>query len=313
MCHCRFKNYALIGKGIGLKIVFLFSLLIAVAAAAVFVKYTTDQIKDPSTAAFIDSLPVIKIENGKIVEPIYTHEVLIVPGAAGDAKIILDTAQDDVSAIAPDESVYITAKNIYTRQNNEVKIYQLPETFSKVITHDVIRTYIHQAVLLAAGIMAFSVVIFSIMGFVVVFLALGAFGFLVNKSLSLSAWGRISAWPWSLVFILYTVSSYKFTMHLGYLFLIPILISLIIGAHLKKCTAVGCVEDDGCQFSLTKVPSPFLIADETITEEAKTTDISKEVETKKTKKPSVKDEKKQAKTSSKKATIAAKTAKAKKK
>lgn len=314
MCRCHFKNYVLNGKGIGLKIVVLFSLLIAVLAGSLAYYQLTALANDPSNTAFIDTLPIIKVENGKIVEPVYNHEVLIIPGNPNEIKIVVDTAQEDISAIAPDETLYITAKNIYARKNNQVTAYQLPQDFSKVITHDVVRSYIHHVIIFASTVFAVSIFVFSFMGFMLTFLILSAFGSLINKCLSMSAWGRLSAWPWNVMFLIYVAGSYKMQFHIGYLFLIPILISLIIAVRLKKENTVTCFADDNCQLSLTKIPSPFLIADETDAAQAASsidekTTASKEKAPEKTKKKA----KTEKKTTLKKTTMTKKASQAKKK
>ncbi len=237
-CNCPVKKYMLTGRGIGLKIVTLMSLLVGIIVGIVTPVILTDMLnEDNSLNDFIDRLPIVTIEKGKIVDPIYNKDVWYVPikqANGSDLKIIADTTVDSVESIPADTAVYITARNIYTPTD----VITLPPELSTVITHDVMREGVKKGLWVIgfmSGIMIFAV---GIIGFLIAYIPMMFIGWIMNRRLTVDTWGRIFAWPWSIMYTIATILALFFNVTLSplYLVLIAALITWIIGVMMNDKT-----------------------------------------------------------------------------
>lgn len=264
MFLCRLKSYVLNGKGIGLKVVFLSMLIVGIMIAFGLYGLFDIAFQNPSIQSSINKLPIIKIENGKIIEPIYDREVLTIPSTNRDITVVLDTIKDDVPSIDRNETIYITATKIYFRQENKIDMLEFSENFSKIITHEVFRSYVQKGIVLASGILSLFLFAFSLIGFILLFFTLCLLGPVFNKNLTASAWGRLSTIPWLLMFVFYVLSIYKWNLHISYLFLIPLLVSLLIGVRLRNAAKEVCLEKENRNVFLNAAKSIPFMTDDTV-------------------------------------------------
>ncbi len=235
-CNCSFRKYALTGRGIGLKIVTLVSLLIGLIVGICGPIIMRNALNETGALnEFINTLPIVTIENGKIVNPVYNNETWYIPGTvegSSDIKIIANTTVDSIDAIPADVGLYITARNIYTTD----AVFPLPTTLSTVITHDTVRRYFDMMLRLSGVVLGSIIFVLGIIGFLIIYIPVFIIGFIMNRQLTIDAWGRILAWPWS-IFYGITVLLSSFTMiAISPLYgsLIPMLITWIIGVMLAN-------------------------------------------------------------------------------
>ncbi len=235
-CDCSFKKYALTSRGIGLKIVTLVSLLIGVVvgfSGPVIIREALDE--NGSLNEFINTLPVITIENGKIVNPIYENDTWVIPGLKEgnkDFKIIANTAVDSVPSMPADADLYITARNIYTPE----AVTQIPAELSTVINHDTVRRYVNLTLRMSGAVLGGIIFLLGIIGFLIIYLPVMVIGRIMNSDLQIDTWGRILAWPWSIFYAIVILLSTFTTIAISPLYgaLIPMLITWILGVLLNK-------------------------------------------------------------------------------
>ena len=107
MCQCSFKtgycNYIAAGRGIGMKFAFLFSFLAGLAVAILSGFILRMQLNTNDVDSFIDTLPVVKIQDGRIVDPVLDNVVWTIPGEVpeDDIYVVANTTVDNVDAIPP--------------------------------------------------------------------------------------------------------------------------------------------------------------------------------------------------------------------
>lgn len=125
----KILNYILNGNGLGFKFLGIFSLIVAVLLA-VFLRISGSSLI-PYAQSAADQLLPIKIVNGIITEPENTvrtvrlqigHENLSLP-------VVLDTTADSLDTENLKPGVYITRTQIYTINQNQVKITKLSNSF----------------------------------------------------------------------------------------------------------------------------------------------------------------------------------------
>lgn len=235
-CNCPIRRYVANGRGIGLKVVtlvgLLIGLIIAVSGPVIFLRTLNI---DGSLDSFINSLPIVKIENGKIVDPIYDNEVWIIPDSAGDTKndikVIANTKIDDIDVIPSDVGAYITARTIYLSDGNQMRVFRLPEGINTVITHEVMRSTVNKMIWGAGIILGFFIFVSGILGFLVGYIPLLIVGLIIGRKISADTWGRAFAWPWVIVWGIGVLGGMFgwFFLSLPYIFLVSLLLAWIIG------------------------------------------------------------------------------------
>lgn len=233
-----FKKYVQNGRGIGLKVVVWISLLVGLLTGICSVMIIKSLLQE-QIDTFVETLPIVKIEKGKIIEPIYHNEVWIIPDLDGnqqkDLRIIADTAVDSVDYIPQDTDIYLTAKKIYLSNKFEKGIIDIPSDLSIVVTHDVVKQFLNKVLWfsgISVGLLLFVLsILFFLLGLVPVML----FGRLINRSLTMDMWGRAFAWPWVIVWNISIVAGVLgiFNITLTYVFVIPMLLTWIFGAPMK--------------------------------------------------------------------------------
>ncbi len=208
MCQCSFKtgycNYITGGRGIGMKFAFLFSFLAGLAVAILSGLVLRMQINTNDVDSFIETLPVVKIQDGRIVEPILDNVVWTIPAITPDEEdiyIIANTTVDDVDSIPSDVFTYVTAKKIYTQSEGEVHAYEIPEMENTVITHDMIRNFVTLLLTIISVIIGFASLIVGLVSFLIAYLLTLIFGFFFNREMTAGSWGRALVLPWAILWI----------------------------------------------------------------------------------------------------------------
>lgn len=269
--NCLFKNYILTGHGIGLKIVTLMALLISLFTGIVGPIILTEIFNDKElTEIFSNNMPVIKIQNGKIVDPVYNNAVWTSSNITGDPQneviIVANTTVDSVSEIPENVTAYITARNIYTRNKTDIRVYHIPDDLTTTITHEKMASLAKKLLWAVGFVLALFLFVSAIIGFLIGYIPLIIVGLIVNRKLAIDAWGRAFAWPWIIIWGIAILAGMFGIFYLStlYVYLISLLITWIIGASLYNRT-------NTCSFENASV-----LADETNSVETKSEVISKE-------------------------------------
>ena len=246
MCQCSFKtgycNYIAAGRGIGMKFAFLFSFLAGLAVAILSGFILRMQLNTNDVDSFIDTLPVVKIQDGRIVEPVLDNVVWTIPGEVpeDDIYVVANTTIDNVEAIPSQVAVYITAKRIYTQDEDGVHAYDIPEMENTVITHNIIRKSVTFVLAIVSVLFGIFSLIVGLLSFLFAYMITLLFGTFFNKNITKSGWGRALVLPWVILWIASIVSSWfgyiLFYPHpLLWIILLPAAITLISGSFMKKC------------------------------------------------------------------------------
>ncbi len=267
-CNCSFKKYTLAGRGIGLKIVTLVSLLaglIVGICGPIIVRNALNE--SGNLNEFINTLPVVTIEKGKIVNPVYDNETWYIPNIKNDGtdfKIIANTTIDSVDAIPADVDLYITARNLYTT----TAVMPLAPELSTVITHDTVRHYFNIMLRLSGVILGGIIFLLGIIGFLIIYIPVFVIGFVMNRALTIDTWGRILAWPWSIFYAIVIFLSSFTTIVISPLYgaLIPMLITWILGTMMSN-------DKEGCACALQSNDT-----DESLVSQEKPTETTVEYE-----------------------------------
>lgn len=260
MCLYRFQNYFQNGKGTGIKVVLFWGFITAFLTTFLFYQQLNTFSQRSVYHELINALPPIKIENGKIIEPLYDHQEITLFGKNGGQKIVLDTAQEDIHAIARNQILYVTARAIYIRHENRTYSIRFPADLSQVITPDILNQLFQLSLMLTAVFLSLFLFIIELIGFVFFLLIVNTLGPLFNKEISLDMWGRISSLPWAGMFALFLLSLFYWPLHVVYLFLIPLLITLIIGVRMKNSSFKINLEEENRNMFLAATKSiPFTL------------------------------------------------------
>jgi len=127
--------YQDVGKNWGGKTFFYLAILIALSWVGFTIKAqaTLNRIYGASSDAFIAEIPIIKIQKGKISTPEMRPYFIKEPGS-NKTFAVIDATSTTVPAQQVDVTVYINEKNIiYKKDENETRVYQIPESYSGTI------------------------------------------------------------------------------------------------------------------------------------------------------------------------------------
>lgn len=246
MCQCSFKtgycNYIAAGRGIGMKFAFLFSFLAGLAVAILSGFILRMQLNTNDVDSFIDTLPVVKIQDGRIVEPVLDNVVWTIPGEVpeDDIYVVANTTVDNVDSIPPQIAVYITAKRVYTQGEDGVHAYDIPEMENTVITHNVVRKGVTVVLAIVSVLFGVFSLLVGLLSFLFAYILTLLFGTFFNKNITKSGWGRALVLPWVILWIASIVCSWfgyiLFYPHpFAWIVILPAVITLISGVLMKKC------------------------------------------------------------------------------
>ncbi len=116
----RILNYILNGKGLGLKFLLLFSLIISIVAAAQLKKIGYNFVPEMQNIA--DKLLPVKIEKGIIIEPNNEIKSIDVNFGGQVFPIVLDTTVDTIDPIGLRPGIYIARKALYSINGNDIRV-----------------------------------------------------------------------------------------------------------------------------------------------------------------------------------------------
>lgn len=230
------KNYVLNGAGIGFKITATFAFLMAIMSALLIGFAVTSKIADSNVNALIETMPVIRVVNGKIIEPISQNVIPLSDGFLGkETNLVYNTTVDSVTNIPDTALIYITAKDVYIRDDkSEVIRYPIPAELTADITHDVMKQSLSYLVWTSSIIFGGMVFVFGIFAFVMLVLCVRLLGSLVNKDLTFGAWGRLMAYPWCIMWVGYTFFVLMDINISVYMIFISILLVTLFGGYFLK-------------------------------------------------------------------------------
>lgn len=243
-----FKRYVQNGRGIGLKVVVLLSLLISflMCIGGVFIIKSLFQ---EQSNTFIETLPTIEFKNGKIIAPIYDNEIWDISDmdetAPDNFRIIANTAVDDVDSIPEKTDIYITAKKLYFANRFTKRVIPFPADWNGIVTHNTIQSVINTMLWICFITLALIFFIVSTLFFLLALLPVMLLGLVINRSLPTDAWCRAFAWPWTVMWNLSLVGvvSGLFYIPLKYIFIISMLLAWILGASITSKNTIAPSED----------------------------------------------------------------------
>ena len=245
--NSNFKNYILNGTGIGFKITATFAFLMAIMVALLSGFTITTQLVQNDVNSLIETMPVIRVEKGKIIEPISHNVIPLSDGFLGQkTNLVYNTTLDSVDNIPDTALIYITAKDVYIRDENASIIrYPIPVELTADITHEVMKKSLSYLVWSTSIIFGGLIFIFGIFAFVLLVLCARLLGTFVNKNLTFGKWGRLMAYPWCIMWIAYMIfifANIEISIHL--ILICILLITLFGGYFLKKETDGLIISDD---------------------------------------------------------------------
>ncbi len=123
----KILNYIKNGRGLGLKILLIFTLIISVYVAGLIKTGGTDMI--PLAQQVADQLLPLKVENGVIVDPVDTVRTASLADGMIRLPLVIDTSIDTLDTSRLEQGVYLTRTTLYTINKNEVRIKKLEGSF----------------------------------------------------------------------------------------------------------------------------------------------------------------------------------------
>ncbi|MBS4773463.1 MAG: DUF1189 family protein [Proteobacteria bacterium] len=121
----KILNYVANAQGLGIRYLLLFSLILSVFLG-LFIRFAgTNYI--PYAQAVADQMLPLKIENGKVVEPLNTvrQAHLDIEGREIMLPFVINTKVDKLNTAKLADGVYLTRTTIYTINSNQIRINQL--------------------------------------------------------------------------------------------------------------------------------------------------------------------------------------------
>ena len=123
----KILNYIQNGRGLGLKVLLILTLIISVYVSVTVKTGGTDLI--PYAQQIADQMLPVKVENGVIVNPVNTVRTATLGDSGFRLPFILDTTTDTLDTSKLSQGVYISRTTLYTVNNNEVRIKKLQGSF----------------------------------------------------------------------------------------------------------------------------------------------------------------------------------------
>ena len=230
------KNYVINGSGIGFKITATFAFLMSIMVALLIGFTVNSKLAQSSVNSLIDTMPVIQVEKGKIIEPINQNVIPLSNDFLGkETNLVYNTTVDSVENIPDTAIIYVTAKNLYLRDEQaEVIRYPIPEELTTDITPEVMKKSLTYLVWSTSVLFGGMVFVFGIFAFLLLVLIVRLMGGLVNKNLTFSAWGRLMAYPWCIMWFGYTFFVLMNINISVYMIFISILLVTLFGGYFLK-------------------------------------------------------------------------------
>ncbi len=123
----KIKNYILNGRGLGVKVLALFSLFLSLLYLITFNFFYNNVMID--AGGLLERLAPIEIENGTIVAPY--NQIIKEKASYFDNKVsypvVLDTTADEIDLKGLPDGVYISRRYTYLHFANNTQIYAHPE------------------------------------------------------------------------------------------------------------------------------------------------------------------------------------------
>lgn len=118
-------NYVANAQGLAIKFLLLFSFVASIISATML--YIGGEEFIPYAQSVADQMLPIKIENGKVVEPVDTvkRARLDIDGYNLDLPIYLDTTVDTIDTSSLNDGIYMTRSAIYSVNRNQTRITKL--------------------------------------------------------------------------------------------------------------------------------------------------------------------------------------------
>lgn len=125
----KILNYVANAQGLGIRYLLLFSLILSVFLG-LFIRFAgTDYI--PYAQNLADQMLPVKVENGKIVDPVNTvrQAHLNISGEEIKLPFILNTTVDKLNPSRLSDGIYITRTAVYSINKNQIRINELEGNF----------------------------------------------------------------------------------------------------------------------------------------------------------------------------------------
>lgn len=123
----KILNYIQNGRGLGVKVLLILTLIISVYVSVIVKTGGTDLI--PYAQQIADQILPVKVENGVIVNPVDTVRTATLGDSGFRLPFVLDTTTDTLDTSKLSQGVYISRTTLYTVNNNEVRIKKLQGSF----------------------------------------------------------------------------------------------------------------------------------------------------------------------------------------
>lgn len=124
-------NYIVNGTGIGAKYIFIFSVVMAIAAAITI--RTSGIALIPLAQNVSDQMLPIRVENGIVVEPYNTVKTAKIDLEGMKSPyllpLVIDTTKDTLNTADLKNGLYLSRTTLYTVANNETRIRKLSGSF----------------------------------------------------------------------------------------------------------------------------------------------------------------------------------------
>lgn len=230
------KNYVLNGVGVGFKITATFAFLMALMFALLIGFAVNSRLERSSVNTLIDTMPVIHVKNGKIIEPISQNVIpLSNDFLSKETNLVYNTTVDSVENVPDTAFIYIAGKNLYLRdENSDVIRYPIPVELTTDITPDAMKKAITYMVWISAVLFGGMIFVFGIFAFLLLLVCVRLLGSFVNQDLTIGAWGRLMAYPWCILWLGYVFLFFVYINISMYMIFISIILVTLFGGYFLK-------------------------------------------------------------------------------
>ena len=227
------SSYFKSGKGRGLRIVLILSLLISVVFGLYSFQVVGQIIHSPMVTNFVDSIPAFDIKDHAIQQTDLRWSRLI-PLTQPPLVAVIDTSIDTISLPVPD-GVYVTRNHLFSVQNHAMEVtdreFASDLQVSPAYVHEFLRSLQKYSALMIAGFTFF----ISWIGFLIEVLLTTFLAWLLRQNRSNKRVWRMSAVTWgiglvssiALVFVGWILSTWAVVF-------IATFVNLVILARLKN-------------------------------------------------------------------------------
>ncbi len=236
----RIINYIKNGRGYGLKILMLFSVLLASLIGGMSYYSLNTHLKSAAVQEFISNVPTLEIRDEKLVAPVDTYVSLAYPQLP-DTFFVINTREGDLDLMNFNSVFYLTPERAYIKMGNDLQTTEYTENM--LVTPEMIESVVNKIVLLMPIGFGLLLILLIWLGYGFLYLVSQVFSWLIKRPVPSDMRGRIVLLAWMdilLIDFILTLFGWGFSLSTALVWSL-----LIVGLIFLRLTNFASAQQDG--------------------------------------------------------------------